>query len=104
MPVLRRKINCGLVKSKFKSLGIILYSGTILSIILGKYMQKLWKNMTESVHWSAQVVDFHKKSKIEVELVLTELDGTKIITWNFHVGYSQGDHKYNMILGRGILY
>ena len=47
--------------------------------------------------------DFHINSKSKVEIVLPKLDTMKIITWNFHVDYSQGNHKYNMILRYYIL-
>ena len=44
-----------------------------------------------------------EKHQSKVEIVLPELDAMKSITWNFHVDDSQGNYKYNMILGSDIL-
>ena len=37
-----------------------------------------------------------------VEIVLSEIDEMKSVTWNLYVDDAQGNHKYNMILGSDI--
>ena len=59
--------------------------------------------MTRSVRWSTQGCDFYTNPKFKVGIVIPKLYATKIITWNFHVDDLQGNHKYNMMLGRDIL-
>ena len=56
-------------------------------------MQKLRKKMTKLVRWSTQGGDFHTNSKSKAQIILPKLDVTEIITWNFHVDESQGNHK-----------
>ena len=96
-------MNCRLGKDKCNSLRILLYSGARYSIVLVKHAQKLHKKMTKSVRCITQGGDFHTSSKSKVEIVLTKLYGTKIITWNSHVDGSQGNHKYDIILGHDML-
>ena len=59
-------MNCTFGKAKFDSLRILLYSGSISSIVIGKHTQKLRNKMTKSVYWSTQGGDFHTSSKIKV--------------------------------------
>ena len=83
---------------------IPLDSGSRYSTILGKHTQKLRKKMTKSVRWSTQVNEFHTNPKSKVDILIHKLDVTKIITQIFHEDDSQGNHKYNMIIGRYIFY
>ena len=101
-PVLWGEMNCSLGKARFKSLRILLDCGASSSIVLGKNTHKLWKKTTKPVRWITQGGDFQTTYKSKVEIVLPELDATNIITWDFHVDDSQGNHKYGMILGRDI--
>ena len=66
-------------------------------------MQKLCKKHTASVTWKPKEVNSKKKHQSKVEIVLPELDTTKIISRNFHLNDSHGNHKYDVILGRDIL-
>ena len=58
--------------------------------------------MTKLVHFSTQWCDCNTDFTSKIQILLTELDVRKMITWNYHVDESQGKHKYDMILGRDI--
>ena len=90
-------------KEKFNSLIIIIDSIAKSSIILRKHRPKLWKKNTKKVCWGTQVGDFNTSYKSKVEILIPDLDSTKSVTWNFHVGESQGTHRCDMIIGRDIL-
>ena len=47
--------------------------------------------------------DFLTTYKINVELVLPELDATKSVMWSFHVDDSQKNSRYGMIIGKYLL-
>ena len=55
--------------------------------------------MTNPVYLSTQGGDFNTNYTSKEEIVLNELDTTKIVTWDFRIDESQGTHTYVMILG-----
>ena len=59
-----------LAKNFFNSLRIILYSGAISYIILGKHTKKLRKKNTNPVRWSTQGGGFNTNYTSKVEIVL----------------------------------
>ena len=63
MPVLVGGMNCRLGKSKFRSLKIILDSGSSSSILLGKHRENMHKKNTKPVCWSTQGGEFQTKKK-----------------------------------------
>ena len=81
-------------KANIYSLMFILYYGDIYYIISGKQAQKLRNKNTKQLHRSTQGGDFNTNYKIRLEIVLPELDATKIIMCNFHVDYLQGTFRY----------
>ena len=91
-------MNGKLGKTKFNSLGILLYHRAISCIIPGKYMQTLRNKSTNPVRWITQGGDFNHNYTIKVEMFLPEIYATKIVTWNFHVDEYQGTYRYGMIL------
>ena len=85
VPILLGNVNGRLVKAKYHTLMILLDSGANSSIVIGKHTHKLRHKKTHTVKWSTQGSDFLTDYKTNVELVLPELDMTKIVTWSFHV-------------------
>ena len=63
---------------------------------------KIIKKMTNPVHCSTQDGGFTTTYTSEVETVLTELDVTKSVRWNFHVDKFHKNHRYDIILGKYI--
>ena len=90
-------------KANIYSLMFILYYGDIYYIISGKQAQKLRNKNTKQLHRTAQGGEFNTNYKIGLEIVLPELDATKIIMCNFHVDYLQGPFRYKIILGNDVL-
>ena len=78
-------------------------SGANSSIVLEKHTQTLRHKNTKPVRWSTQGGDFLTTHKINVELVLPELDAKKSVTWNFYMDDSQKNSRYDMIIGRDLL-
>ena len=70
MPVIWGKMKCRLGKAKLKSIRILFNSGDISSIIIGKHMQKMWKEMTKSVRWGTQgAMSLNPKFIVSVQFV-----------------------------------
>ena len=90
-------------KSKYSTLRIILDSGAISLVVLGKNTQKLCRKNTQPVKWSTQGGDFLTTYTKNADFVLLELDSTKIVTWNFHVDESWENERYDMIIGQDFL-
>ena len=102
MPVLLGEMKYRLGKTKLHSIILLLYQGLRYYIVLGKQTQKLCKKNIKPVHWKTQGGELQKTHQSTVEIVLPEMDATKRITWDFHVGESQGNHKDNNIIGHDI--
>ena len=78
-------------------------SGVSSLIVLGKHTTELRHKKTHWVKWSTQGGEFLTTHTTNVELVLPELDATKIVKWNFHVDDSQKTSRYDMITGQDLL-
>ena len=85
VPILLENANIIVVKAKYHTLRILLDSGAIYLLVLGKQTQKLRHKKTHPVRWSTQGGDFLTTHKTNVELVLPELDAMESVTWSFHV-------------------
>ena len=96
-------MNFILGKTKFHSLKILLHSIVISSIVIGKHTKNMCKKKTTPFRCKTQGGKFQTKHQSDVEILLPELDATKIIICNFRVDESQGNHKYNMIMGHDML-
>lgn len=66
-------------------------------------MPKIRNKNTKSVRWSTQGGYFNSNYTRKVEILLSELDEMKSVTYNLHVYDSQENHRYDMILGPNIL-
>ena len=82
---------------------MLLDSGASSSIVLGKHTHKLLPRNTHPVKWSTQGGELLTTYKTHVELVLSELDKTKNVTWSFHVYDLQKKSRYDRIIGRELL-
>ena len=54
------------------------------------------------MQWHTQAGKITTNTRIKIDFTLTELSGTKIVTWNFHMDDSNKGRYYS-ILGRYIL-
>ena len=54
------------------------------------------------MQWHMQAVSITTDLKVKIDLTLSEISATKIVTWNFHVDNSSKG-KYDMILVRNLL-
>ena len=97
------KINDRIGKAKFNLLPIILDSGESSYIVLGKYTHKLRKKKTKQVHWITQVGNFKENYMTNLEIIQKKMDAMKSVKCNFHMDDSQGNHSYDMILGRDFI-
>ena len=95
-------MNGRLGKAKYCTLRILLESGASYSIVIGKHTQKLRHKNTQLIKWITQGGDFLTTYLKNVELVLSELDATKSVTWSFHVDDSRKISRYDMILGQDL--
>lgn len=87
-------MNGRLGKAKFHSLRILLDSGEMSFIAIGKHTQFFNFFNTTPVKWITQGGDLEKT---------TILDATKIVMWKFHMYDSQGNARYDIILGQDVL-
>ena len=67
---------------------------------MGKKLK--WKGQAGLLEHTRRWLKYEFTSKVEI--VLPELDATKIVTYNFHVDDLQVTHRYDMKLVRAILY
>ena len=86
-------MNERLDKAKFCTLRILLESDASSSIEIGKHTQKSRHKKIQLVKWITQGGDFLNTYKSNVELVITELDATKTVTWSSHVNDSQKNSR-----------
>ena len=56
-----------------------------LRILLSKNTHKPQKKNTKQVNWITQVVYFNNNHTSKVEIILPDLDETKIVMWNLYV-------------------
>ena len=56
-----------------------------LRIILSKHTHKPQKKNTKQVNWITQGVYFNNNYTSKVEIILPDLDETKIVMWNLYV-------------------
>ena len=89
-------------RALFRNLRILLDSGSSLTIIMGKLMEKLKQTYSSDTTSENQSVKFTTSMKVNVELCLPEFGATKIVTWKLHVAKSTSN-GYDMILGRDLL-
>ena len=61
-------------------------------MVLGKHTETLLNKNTQPVKWITQGGDFLITYTASVELVLSELDATKSLAWNFEVDDSKKNH------------
>ena len=78
-------MNVRLGKAKFHSLTIILDSGAISYILLGKHTHKRRNKNTALVKWITQEGDFQTNYNANVKWIPPEVYATKIMIWNFNV-------------------
>ena len=72
-------------------------------ILLGKFASKLRKKKTKPQKWITQAGTIKTNQRAKVDLILPELDATKIVTWDCHVDDSLVLGRYDMIIGRDLL-
>ena len=102
-PAMVCAINHGLGESKLSNLRILLDSGASSTILSGKYAKKLLQKMTKPQTWITQAGTIKTNKKSKVELILPELDMTKIVTWDCHMDDSLILGRYDMSIGRDFL-
>ena len=90
-------MNGKLGKTKFNSLGILLYHRAISCIIPGKYMQTLRNKSTKPVRWITQGGDLNTNYTSKLENLLPDIDEKKSVKWNLYVDELQGTHRYDTL-------
>ena len=93
-------INNQLGKSKLSNLQILLDSGASSTILSRKYATQLRKKKTKPQKWITQAGTIKTNQRPKVDLILPELDATKIVTWDCHMDDLLVLGRYNMIIGR----
>ena len=61
-------------------------------------MKKREKNM-----WNTKGGNFRTSHTAKVQITLPELDSNKIVIWNCHADLTDGNSRYDMIIGRDLL-
>ena len=89
-------------RALFRNFRILLDSGSSLTIIMGKLMEKLKPKHSTETKWETQARKFTTSTKVNVEFYLPKFVATKIVTWKLHVAKSTSN-GYDMILGRDLL-
>ena len=102
-PVTVGAINNRLGKSKLSNLQILLDSGASSTILSGKYAKRLRKKKTKPQRWVTQAGTIKTNQRAKIDMILPELDATKIMTWYCHVDDSLVLGRYDMIIGRDLL-
>ena len=100
-PILHGCMNTHKGKVKFNNFRIILDSGCSSTI----FMRIMIKNNPKEeyvMQWNMQARNIINHLKFKIYFTLSEFRATKIVGWNFHVGYS-AKGGYDMILDRYIL-
>ena len=88
--------------AEFKNFRVILDSGKISAIVMGKLILKLKPKETAKTMWKNQAGKFTTSKKVNVDFCLSEFSTTEIVTWKCHVDESTNG-RYDMILGRDLL-
>ena len=86
-------MNGGIGKDNFNSIIIILDSKSISSTMLGKHILKLQKKKSKHILCSTQWGYLNNSFTSKVKTVLSDIDVTKIMAWNFHMDGLQGHHR-----------
>ena len=79
-PITVGVINTRQGKPKIANLRILFDLGASFTIITGKYAQKLRIKTTKPQNWRTQAGNFQTNKRAKIELILPELDMTKIVT------------------------
>ena len=87
---------------KFKNFCILLDSGCIPTIVMGRLIEKLHHDKYALMQWNTQAGNITTNLKVKVDFTLPALSTTNVVTWNCHVENS-AKGRYDMILGRDLL-
>ena len=101
-PILHGCMNTRNVRGEFKNFRIILDSGCISTILMGRLVKKLGLEKYTLVQWNTQAVNITNNLKVKIYFTLPALSATNSVTWNCHVDDS-AKGGYNMILGKYLL-
>ena len=101
-PVTIALINTQLGKSRFNKIRILLDSRSSRSIILNKFVNKIWMQ-NDTTSWIMKGGNFQTSKKCKTTFILKEFFKSKSIEWNLHVDSTPGPHCYDMILGHDII-
>ena len=82
---------------------ILCDSGTSSTIVSGEFVKKLRMKKREKNTWNTKGGNFTTSHTAKVQITLPELDSNKIVTWNCHADLTDGNSRYDMIIGRDLL-
>ena len=101
-PIIDGWMNTRKSRAKFKNLRIILDSGCISTIVMGRLVGKLFPEKYSVMQWTTQAGNITTNFKAKIDFTLPALSAKNFMTWKCHVNYSNRS-MYYMILGRYML-
>ena len=87
-------------KAKYRTLKILLDSGTSTTILSVSLIPKARRNNYTTTNWYTQGGAFKTQAKETLSFQLPELYHTKTITYDMHVDDTNNSHRYDMIMVR----
>ena len=101
-PILYGRLHTRLEHPNPRTVKILLDSGTSVSIIQYKYVEKLrLKKHHDPLKWKTAAGELSTKYQVDIEFSLPELHESRMVQWTVHVTKTTGN--YDLILGRDIM-
>ena len=96
-PILHVCMNTTKGREKYKNFQILLDSGCIYTIVMGRLVEKLLPEEDAVMQWHPQAGNRTTDIKVKVDPTLPPLSAKPFVTWKFHVDDSNKG-RYDMIL------
>ena len=101
-PIMHECINNRKGGANFKNFQIILDSGCISMIIVGRIVEKVHPEKDDVMQWHTQAGNITTNIKVEVDFTLPDISDMNVVTCKWYVDdYYKG--RYDIIVGRYIL-